>query len=349
MKNTELWKQFGRMFLSGTVSTALAILSERRFGHWWAGLIGIPIALLTCDVNKSWNAIQTVWQTLSQSVSSARSSRTGNILETLSPKVVATAQGLFGSFVSECLQSIGRALATGGRRTLAFLATWASLIPFFMTTTLLITAVSGFKVEPLGALIINIGMFGLGTFMWRLVGFIDYEQEDRPFFFLSWCMCRLPKTNLFEIDGTGEIESRRRLAREATRSKQWDGRLRDQEGRLFSWSELKKLFLENTVMPPLCFGMMAMFSLLIPVLIIDAILAVFLVVAVSRSISTAAGVVIGFSVDYLFCPHGAAGLASFEWFISCSLLGGLSGLLIWIAKVKIVELARRVALTPRTA
>jgi hypothetical protein len=116
------------------------------------------------------------------------------------------------------------------------------------------------------------------------------------------------------------------------------GVLRHENGKLYSpkgIADALKDFLETIA---------TIFILTIGVLIwliilLDFLVSIFLELAANKSVCLAIGVIVGFSTDWLLCPHGASREVSLNWLIGCSILSGIVGWSLWALKNSLEEMS----------
>jgi len=298
MNRNEAVKQFVRMFVSGAISTAIAIMSARRFNHWWAGLIGVPIAILLCDVKQSIGAVKFVGTAVKDSSISTLES--------------------FGERIMPDFAIVRRIVTALYIIAVVCLAVFSvAVIIGIVSTSLRIVSVNHLM---LATSLFFAGLLGLGISS-------DLRKKIRS-------MSTFPIIQLLRVFSyvrSWDLESKH------TDEPLCKVFLKDQNGKLCSMdgigSGLKKAseFLLETWQVMLCAPVLLL-------LLVDAILTVFLKLAVSKGVSSALGVIVGFSVDYFLCPHMAAPIISAPWLIVCSLLGGFMGWSFWMLKVKLSEM-----------
>jgi len=298
MNKNEVIKQFVRIFVSGAISTAIAIMSARRFDHWWAGLVGVPIAILLCDVKQSIGAIKFV----GTSVKDSSISTLGSFSKRIMPDFAIIRRIVTALYIIAvvCLAVLSVAVVIG-----------------IISTSLQVDITNYLA---LAGSIFCAGLIGLGISS-------DLRKKARS-------MSTFPVIQLLRVFSyvrSWDLESK---PADEPLCKVF---LKDQNGKLCSMdgigSGFKRAgeFLLETWQVMLC-------APILPILLVDAVLTVFLRLAVSKGVSSALGVIVGFSVDYFFCPHMAMPIISASWLIVCSLLGGFIGWAFWILKQKLSEL-----------
>lgn len=299
MNRNDAIKQFVQMFISGAVSTAIAIINARRFETWWAGLIGVPIALLLCDVRKSVTAIKFTCNAIKKSTTTGIS--TSSLWNHLKLDSLTYPEWLRSMFEGIYLFTV-----------------------FFFAPSILINYVQtvfGWQVEqPVLLRIAFIGSMAFsGTGAYRAV--IDLGNK---YDFSSMVMFPISRY----------VKETFKMSSSYQKPETEDGILVDKNGNYFSsvgiWNVLKDamgiIYIANLSI--VC-------NILWPLLLIDALLTIFLKIITNKGIALAIGVIIGFSTDYYMRPQYISLPISILWLVSCSTLGGVLGWTIWMVKEKL--------------
>jgi hypothetical protein len=308
MSAHEALKQFVWMVFSGAVSTAIGIVAARHTGTWWAGLVGVPIALLLCDVQKSIAAIKFVGEALhTASVEGIGGFRTKakNYLREHMPVISPEVKKSFvaGAYVV-CVIGGGVGLILFGALTalcLLEVVTGSYEAPGEMYAMILLLMVAGFIV----------GAISKGIY--RISGPLTFPITDR----LMACGLGRKMRHFLYNSSSNDITDQ-----------PLPTSLRDKDGNLWSWQGFSDVCREGFAFVALPY-VLILIAFLFPITILDTFLTALLAVSTRRSIALALGVIIGFSADYFLCPPTVTSL------VGCSLLGGLSGWGLWILKQRL--------------
>lgn len=304
------------MFISGFIGTAIAILSSRRFDSWWAGLVGVPVALLLCDVKESVRATQFALATIKNAVSSIRLQKTESIKKFLTPseKTISVFKDLLQSFFC------GLTTCTWVISTTFFSAIIISLLWIFMFLYIFGSTRYEGGLETVFPTLI---MIAAGIPLLSFSRHIEGSSKSMKIFPINHLFRK------FKFFRVWDEPSSPNNSNNPTCS------IRDRDERLYSSGEivhaLKETFLGG-VPSCLILFLACLFGLFI--LLIDVILSVLLNVITSKSVSVGAGVIFGLSVDYFLSPVNATAI----WFIGCCFLGAVSGWIFWCVREKLLDM-----------